>query len=62
MADPNDLIRAREALVAPGDALDPKVLGAVHDGLLRVPAEPGDPSPRAERDGTHLSLRPVHGR
>lgn len=59
MADPNDLIRAREALVAPGDALDPTLLGAVHDGLQSVPADPSDTGIRTERDGPHLTLRHV---
>ena len=58
MAEPNDLIRAREALVAPGDSLDPTLLGAVHDGLLSVPADPAPGDPRQDHGIQRPALRP----
>lgn len=58
MADPNELIRAREALVAPGGVVNPSLLHAVHDGLHAVPAElPDERHEAGSADPSRLSVR-----
>ncbi|MDT0166327.1 hypothetical protein Q9R32_12260 [Actinotalea sp. AC32] len=56
MADTNDLARARDALTAPADVLDTSLLGAVHDGLLSVPAEP-TALPGTDDEAPRLAVR-----